>query len=151
MLSFINTEVFDDISGYDIELINMNLRYDVNDRRIRLLKEHLNFDLEKEYIDFLEKNIAAVFKIHSSEKLIMLHYAYEALSQNLKNEMYEKFLNNGTIIGKIIDVTEKNICILKNENNESYRICTIDNNYDIIKIGDSFVDIFTNGIGIENF
>ncbi len=146
MLSFINNDKYKDISGYDIEIINMNLRGNVNKNRIRFIEEHLKFNLEKDYIDFLNNNIAVVFKVdNKEEKLINLYYAYESVKQNLDNEIYEKYSLEATIIGKIVGEVEENI-FLMNYNGE-YGVYVV--NKEIRKIGDSFRSVFTEGIGTE--
>ncbi len=148
MLSFISEEYYKDIKGYDIEIINSNLKGCVNKNRIRLIKEHIVFDLEEAYIDFLNNNIAVVFKIKKEEeKLINLYYAYEVVNQNLAKEIYEKYNLKATIIGKVVGKSEKDIFIMCND---GYGIYILDDDENIKKISNSFIDLFTKGIGLDN-
>ncbi len=146
MLDFINKKYYSDIKGYDIEIINLTLKGDINERRVRFIKEHLKFDVEQQYLDFLNDNIAVVFKIN--EKLINLHYAYEAVKQNLAKEIYEQYNLKATIIGQVVSDVEKDIFLM--EKDGEYGVYTIYNG-NIKKIGNSFKSVFTDGVGAENF
>ncbi len=151
LLEFINTEFYKNISGYDIEIINLNLRGEVNTKRIELIKQSLDFELEEEYIKFLNGNIAVVFNVdNDEEKMINLHYAYEVVNQNLTNNIYEDYDLKVTIIGQVIsDDKVKHICI--SNQNEKYGVYTLDNNGTFQLIGESFESVFTEGNGAYEF
>ncbi len=147
MLEFINKEHYSEISGYDIEIINLSLKGEVNERRIRFIKDHLDFKLEREYLDFLKNNISVVFKIN--EKIINLHYAYEAVKQNIAKEIYEIYNLKATIIGQVVvNDIEKDIFLMEKEGR--YGVYILEE-CKIKKIGDSFKSVFTDGIGRKNF
>ncbi len=147
MLNFINKQCYTEINGYDIELINLTLKDDINKRRVRLIKDHLKINIEKEYFEFLNKNISVVFK--TNYKIINLYYAYEAVKQNFDKEIYEKYLLKATIIGQLVDNGEEKDILLM-EHNEQYGIYVVYDKY-IKKIGNSFKEVFTDGIGAQNF